>query len=105
VLIRLSIDPALTMPKKKTDLQRAAGKLISAIQKEWGTETGEPNVDFSERVMDSAHDLLQADGPHAIKELLGARTVRQYLGDVWVQRHPSVMSAVVAFEEALEKEL
>ena len=93
------------MPKKKTELERAAGKLISAIQKEWGKETGESNVDFSERVMDSAHDLLQADGPLAVKELLDSLDVRQYLGDVWVQRHPSVMPAVVAYEEALEKAL
>ena len=98
----LGIEPVLSMPKKKTELERAAGKLISAIQKEWGNEAGEPNVDFSARVMDSAHELLQADGPQAVKELLGSLDVRQYLGDVWVRRHPSVMPAVVDFEEALE---
>lgn len=90
---------------RKTELKQAAGKLISAIQKEWGKETGEPNVDFSERVMDSAHELLQADGPQAVRKLLGSLDLRQYLGDVWVRRHPSVLPAVIAFQEALEKEL
>jgi len=102
---RLSISQSLMMPKEKTELERAAGKLISAIQEEWGKETGEPNAYFTERVMDSAHDLLQADGPHAIMELLDSLTVRQFLGDVWVQGHPSVTPAIAAFEEALDHAL
>ena len=92
------------MVRKKTSLQKAAGKLISAIQKEWGEELGEPNAEFSEDVMDRAHDLLQAGTYGEIKKLLGSRTVSQYLGEVWLQRHPSVKKAVAAFEDQLQGE-
>ncbi len=90
------------MPKKKTELQKAAGKLISAIQKEWGDMLGEENAEFSENVMDAAHDLLQAGTSEKIKELLGAMTIKQYLGEVWVQGHPKVKPAISALEDQLK---
>lgn len=89
------------MAKNKTEYQRAAGKLISAIQKEWGGELGESNAEFSEDVMNGAHDLLQAGTAEGARKLLGPLTVRQYLGEVWVQRHQSVRSALEAFEAIL----
>ena len=91
------------MPRKKSDLQKAAGKLISAIQKEWGEDLGELHADFSEKVMDSAHDLLQAGSIVEVKKILGSLTVRQYLGEVWVQAHPSVKPAIQVIEELLDK--
>ncbi|HED51984.1 MAG TPA: hypothetical protein ENI83_00360 [Gammaproteobacteria bacterium] len=93
------------MARKKTELQKAAGKLISAVQKEWGDELGEPNAEFSENVMDNAHDLLQAGSVEGIKQLLGPMTVRQYLGEVWVQAHPSVKPAISAIEEILSRDM
>lgn len=92
------------MPKKKTEVQRAAGKLISAIQKEWGDVLGEENAEFSENVMDAAHDLLQAGTREEVKELLGGMTIKQYLGDVWVQGHPRVKPAIQALQDQLDKE-
>lgn len=89
------------MAKKKSDFQKAAGKLISAIQKEWGDELGNSNAEFSQNVMDAAHDLLQAGSTEKARELLGAMTVRQYLGEVWVQAHPSIKPAISAIEELL----
>jgi hypothetical protein len=91
------------MSKDKSDFQKAAGKLISAIQKEWGNTLGNPNAEFSENVMDSAHDLLQAGTIEKASELLGPMTVRQYLGEVWVQSHPSVRPAISVIENLLEK--
>jgi hypothetical protein len=93
----------LRMPKNKSDFQNAVGKLISAIQKEWGGELGNPNAEFSEKVMDAAHDLLQAGSAEKAKELLGSRSVRQYLGDVWVQAHPSVKPIITALESIMER--
>lgn len=90
------------MPKKRSDYQKAAGKLISAIQKEWGNESGEPTEEFSEDVMGAAHILLQAGTEEKAKEILGPLTVRQYLGDVWVQGHPRVKPAISVIEELLE---
>lgn len=89
------------MVKIKSELQKAAGKLISTIQKEWGEELGNSNANFSERVMDAAHDILQAGSAEQARELLGALTVRQFLGDVWVQSHPEVIPAILAIENAL----
>lgn len=89
------------MSKKKNDFKKAAGKLISAIQKEWGNELGTPNAEFSERAMNAAHNLLQADTIEKARELLGTMTVRQYLNDVWVQSHPSVKSAISIIEDLL----
>jgi hypothetical protein len=93
------------MPKKKTELQKAAGKLISAIQKEWGDVLGEENAEFSENIMDAAHDLLQAGTQDKMKEVLGGMTVKQYLGEVWVQGHPNVKPAILALQDQLDKHL
>lgn len=89
------------MPKDKPPFQKAAGKLISAIQKEWGEELGGPRADFSEDVMGAAHKLLQAGTPENARALLGAKSIRQYLGEIWVQSHPNVKPAVVALEELM----
>ena len=89
------------MPRKKTDLQKAAGKLISAIQKEWGYVLGESNAEFSEKVMDAAHDLLKAGSVEKMRVLLGSLTVHQYIGEVWVQAHPRVRPAISVLEELL----
>lgn len=91
------------MPKKKSEFQKAAGKLISVIQKEWGEELGNPNQDFSESVMDSAHNILQAGSEDKTKELLGSLSVSQYLGEVWVQAHPDVKPAIAQVEELLRR--
>lgn len=93
------------MVAKKTEFQRAAGKLISAIQKEWGEELGEKNADFSEDVLNTAHAILQCRSSEILREMLGGKTVRQHLGDVWVQRHPSVKPAIAELEQAIAAEL
>ena len=88
---------------KRSEFQKAAGKLIAVIQREWGEELENSNAEFSEKVMDSAHDILQAGSPEKARELLGSLTIRQYLGDVWVQSHPAVMSAILAVEDTMNK--
>jgi hypothetical protein len=86
------------MPKNKTELQKAIGKLISNIQKEWGYELGESYADFSEDVMNAAHDLLKAGTADNIKSILGSRTLKQYLGETWVQKHPEVKLIIESIE-------
>ena len=93
------------MPKEKTPLQRAAGKLISAIQKIWIAEGGESNADFSLDVMDAAHAIAQARDAKAMLQVLDGKSLRQYLGDVWVQRFPSVKPAIEQLEAAIHEEL
>lgn len=45
------------MTKHRTEIETAAGKLISAIRKEWGKELGEPMAPESEGMINKAHDL------------------------------------------------
>lgn len=91
----------LQVAAKKNEFQRAAGKLISAIQKEWGEELGEKNADFSEDVMNAAHDILQCENSDNLRRMLGGKNVRQHLGDVWVQRHPNVKPAIAELERII----
>jgi hypothetical protein len=91
------------MPKVKSDFQKATGKLISSIQKEWGEELGlgESRAEFTENIMNNAHNLLQAGSLEEVKKLLGNLNVLQYLGEVWVQKHPQVKTAISAIENLL----
>lgn len=91
------------MPRKRTHIEKAAGKLISIIQKEWGNELGEPYAELSENVMNTAHDFLQAGTANKIKEILGSLTISQYLGEDWVQTHPNVVPAIMSLEEEITR--
>jgi len=82
------------MPRKRTESAEAADKLISAIQKEWGEELGESVAEVTEQIMDLAHELLQAHTAQAMAFILGSRTITQYLGELWVELHPSVVPAI-----------
>jgi hypothetical protein len=90
------------MSANKTPLERAAGKLISAIQKEWGEEVGESTADVSESVMNRGHDLLKAAKDKEVSSVLIGQSVIQYLGEIWVRRHPSVKEYIARFEKELE---
>lgn len=89
------------MPQKRSDVEAAAGKLISAIQKVWGAETGESVAQVSEEVMDLAHGLLQARTATGMLAVLGERSVTEYLGELWVARHPEVETAIRDLEQAI----
>jgi len=78
------------VPKARTEIQRAAGKLTSAIQKEWGEETGEPEADISEEVMNRSHDFLHAKTQEDLRRTLDGKSVSEYLGESWIAKHPSV---------------
>ena len=95
----------LQVAAKKTEFQRAAGKLISAIQREWGEELGEKNADFSEDVMNAAHDILLCRSSDKLRAMLDGKSVKQHLGDVWVQRHPGVKAAIVELERIIASDL
>jgi hypothetical protein len=75
-------------------LEKSAGKLISAIQKEWGKEAGELCADESEDVMYKAHDILQACKKNELSKLLNGKSITAYLGAVWVEHHQSVKHAI-----------
>lgn len=89
------------MPRERTQYQAAVGKLISAIQKEWGEEVGTTSAAFSEAVMDAAHTLLIARDAIAARDILSGLSVSAFLGDLWVRRHPSVQPHIAEVEKQL----
>jgi hypothetical protein len=89
------------MPRDRTPLEKAAGKLISAIQREWIEELSDPQAHGSEEVMHASHSLLQAasaSGP--IGGVIGQGSVAAFLGQAWVDANPSVLPSVRALESA-----
>ena len=89
------------MTPQRTAQEAASGKLISAIQKEWTAELGEPCADQSEQAMSRAHDLLQAAKTGAVRECLNGQTVAQFLGQNWVMQHARVLPSITKLEASL----
>lgn len=89
------------MPRDRSPSSRAAGKLISEIQKAWGEDLGTDAAEAAEEVMGRAHDLLRlADSPRELLQQLGGRSCSAYLGAEWLKCHAVVLPAVQAFEHA-----
>lgn len=86
------------MRPTRTAQQIAAGQLISAIQKEWMAEMGEPASTHSETVMNRAHELLQAASENRLHELLQECSIAEFLGHDWVATHPGVVAAIKALK-------
>ena len=89
------------MARSKSEFEIAAGKLISAIQKEWGKELGDPEADISENVMNAVHVLLKSRTIEEAKKILGSLTVAGYLGELWVRQHPDTLPAINRLEKLL----
>jgi len=87
------------MPRTRTPLEVAAGKLISAIQREWGAEAGDPASVASEQVMHASHELLQAAKVGSIESVIGSGSVSEFLGKQWVNAHPNVCPYIEALED------
>ena len=94
----------MNSPKIKTKMEEAAGKLVSAIQKEWNKEIGESSSDNSLDVMDLAHDFLRAKSAENMRNILESKTIKQYLGIGWVEDHPSVQPYIDKLEQAIYNE-
>jgi len=89
------------MPRKRSPVGIAVGKLILAIQKEREEAVGEPDAALAHRVMGRARTLLQAAQTASVASLLDGRSVAEYLDPAWVERHPSVKPGIAALVAAL----
>lgn len=89
------------MPRSRTDVEKAAGKLILSIQKEWMLELGEPAAALSEQVMNCAHDLLQAASAGQVAQKLQQQSIEEFLGLEWVRSHPAVQPFINALAAQL----
>ena len=90
------------MSTGETDLRKSAGKLVSAIQKELTDEFGEPYTDSNDEVLRLSLELL-VDSAVEIKSILKNRTIKQFLGWMWVDTHPSVHKFIYELEELIEE--
>jgi len=91
------------MPRNKSPVEVAAGKLILAIQKEWGEVTGTDEANDAYEVMDRAHDLQMAAHRGSLDTLLSGKSVVSYLGVSWLANHPSVRPSLEAFLQAVRE--
>ena len=91
------------MAKNKSKFQKSLGKLISAIQKEWSQESGLPEEKYSENVLNLAHDIYQLKTTKNVRKHIGNSTIRQYLGDIWVQSHPNIKPTLLIAEKLLNE--
>lgn len=90
------------MPRSRTTLEQAAGKLILRIQQEWMQELGEPAAADSEQVMSRAHDLLVAASAGRLDQGLQQQSIEEFLGREWLRSHPAVQPFVNALTEQLQ---
>ena len=90
------------MTAMRTAQQIAAGQLISAIQKEWIAEMGEPAAAYSEEAMDRAHEMLQAAAQNRLPELLHDRSIAEFLGCDWVATHTQVIPTIQALNQHIQ---
>lgn len=86
------------MPRTRTLLEVAAGKLISAIQREWSAEAGGSNAEISENVMHRLHSLLQAAKHGSIIPIIATCSISDFLGKRWVNAHPRVWPHIQVLE-------
>src|ERR1700722_10173777 len=88
------------MPRKKTATDLAAGRMVLAIQKVWGSRLGTDKAAEAEAAMNRAHDLHQAARRGTLENLLGISTAADYVGRGWVECHPGVKQAAESLEAA-----
>jgi hypothetical protein len=86
------------MPRESSELERALGRLLTAIQRE---ETGA--LDRSEwrmahAALGRAENLYWAAKRASLAAALGTATLREYLGVEWLSRHPRVLPAIQDLE-------
>ena len=89
------------MPRKRSPVAIAAGKVILAIQKELEDVAGKSDAALAQKVMYRAHTLLRAAQTASLSNLLDGRSVAEYLDPVWVEMHPSVKPSIVGLVAAL----
>ena len=89
------------MSENGTQSEALAGKLILAIQKQWGAEAGEPESAESEAIMHKSHRLLQAAKTGTLVALLGNASVTEFLGASWFARNQHVLPHARALLESI----
>jgi hypothetical protein len=87
-----------------TVLERATGRLVFAIQREWTAEAGGPCAAECEDAMRSAQRLLLSARGGSLVPLIGVGSVTRYIGRKWIAAHPWVWPHVQVLESVLLRE-
>jgi hypothetical protein len=91
------------VPRKRSPVAIAAGKLILAIQKACEEAVREPDTALAQKVVYRARTLLRAAQSDSVSNLLDGRSVAEYLDPVWVEMHPSVKPGIAALIAVLRE--
>jgi hypothetical protein len=92
----------IAMPRYRTPVDSAAGKLVLAVQKVLGSQWHDmERYYFAEAVMNRAHNLHQAVIQSRLHDVLADRTIGEYLDAGWVASDPGVEAAISALHSSL----
>jgi len=90
------------MKRDETDLQRALGRLLTAIQSEEMRALGTPWWSDTHAALRRAEELYWAAKHGRLEVAMGARSPRDYLGQDWLSRHPRILPALQDLESHLQ---
>ena len=86
------------MPREASELERALGRLLTAIQSEETRAVDSPEWAPTHAILQRAEGLYWAAKRRSLRQALGAETPRVYLGLEWLARHPRVLPAIQDLE-------
>ncbi|MGZ8249602.1 hypothetical protein [Methylomagnum sp.] len=90
------------MQNRQAELARNLSKLISAIQKHWMEQLGEPEAPLTEAAMHKAHRLLTAVQEGTPMSALAGGTVADFLGRDWLDAQPWARPHVQKIQAAVD---
>lgn len=91
------------MPRNRSDLELAIGRLIVKVQQAWNDECGSPEAEETMSVLCRCHNLLQAAKAGELTDALKGRTLAGYIGGLWLGIHPKVAPSVEEAAKAMAK--
>ncbi|HMD72878.1 MAG TPA: hypothetical protein VKG05_03350 [Steroidobacteraceae bacterium] len=86
------------MPREASELERALGRLLTAIQSEETRAINSPEWAPTHATLARAEGLYWAAKRRTLGQALGEESPRSYLGLAWLARHPRVLPAVQELE-------
>lgn len=86
------------MPKESCELERALGRLLTAIQGEEIRAANAKEWRETHAALERAEALYWAAKRATLEYTLGALSVRTYLGVDWLARHPRALPAIQEIE-------
>jgi hypothetical protein len=86
------------MPREASDLERALGRLLTAVQSEETRAIDSPDWRSTHAVLGRVEALYWAAKRAMLEETLGEDGLRGYLGTEWLAGHPRVLPAIQDLE-------